>query len=144
MLVQSHDRFDVVAEFDPSSGRLVPQPRVPGTEPHATSGWFAVLDGRCIVFFREHGKLKLRIGTSLFLVDSGAIVGWKASGQHVVLSVSNSSMQASVLYQAGPPGVPLDLDPTPFVSSEDWDFGLFVFNVVSDPERFELVRLGPI
>ena len=143
MLVRSHDRFDVVAEFDSLTGRLVPYPRQPGIGLNATSGWFAVLDGRCVVFFADQGQLKLRIGTSSFLLDSGTIVQWEACDQDVVLSVSDSSTQTTVVYRVNPPYIPADLDMTPFVSPEDWDLGLFVFNVMSDPERSELVRLGP-
>jgi hypothetical protein len=28
-----------------------------------------------------------------------------------------------------------DADPTPFVSAEDFDFGLFIANVIGDPGR---------
>ncbi len=31
--------------------------------------------------------------------------------------------------------IPPSLDPTPYVEEEDFDFGLFVYNVANDPER---------
>ena len=34
---------------------------------------------------------------------------------------------------------PLELDPTPFVEEEDFDFCLFLLNVLSDPGRKERI-----
>lgn len=141
MLVQYHDRFDVVAEFDPGSGRIRVMPRPAGTGPSATDGWFAILSGACVVFYRLGGQLWLRVGDRSFGLDGGASVDWRVEGGESVLVVVDGSGQVVLRYAPGPlSGPPLSEDPTPFVANEDWDLGLFVANVMSDEERRDLVR----
>ena len=37
---------------------------------------------------------------------------------------------------------PLEVDPTPFVEEEDYDYGLFLSNVVDDPDRKNRIYSG--
>jgi hypothetical protein len=141
MLVQYHDRFDVVAEFDPGSGRIRVMPRPPGTGSSATDGWFAILSGACVVFYRWGEQLWLRVGDRSFDLDAGASVSWRVEGGEAVLVVVDGGGQVVLRYTPGPlSGPPLSEDPTPFIEKEDWDLGLFVANVMSDVERRNLVR----
>jgi hypothetical protein len=139
MLVQYHDRFDVVAEFNPSSGQLRVQSRPPGLSPAGTEGWFSILAGITVVFYRQTNHLWLRVGERVFDLDGGASVSWSSAGGVAVFRAEDSSGEVVVRYRAGPN---LAEDPTPFVEDEDWDLGLYVANVVSDEERSELVRRG--
>lgn len=139
MLVQYHDRFDVVAEFDPPSGQLRVRPRPPGLSPAGTEGWFSILGGSAVVFYRHTNHLWLRVGERVFDLDGGASVDWCSEEGFAVLRAHDSTSEVLIRYPAGPN---LDQDPTPFVEEEDWDLGLFVANVVLDEERSELVRSG--
>jgi hypothetical protein len=139
MLVQYHDRFDVVGEFSPSSGHLRVQPRPPGLSPSGTEGWFSILAGVAVVFYRQANHLWLRIGERVFDLDGGASVDWRREGDVAVFRVEDSSGEVAVTYQAGPN---LDPDPTPFIEDEDWDLGLYIANVLFDEERSELIRRG--
>jgi hypothetical protein len=139
MLVQYHDRFDVVAEFHPSSGRLEVQPRPPGLSPSQTHGWFSILAGVTVVFYRRANHLWLRVGERVFDLDGGASVDWRTEDGVAVFRAEDASGEVVVRYRAGPN---LDQDPTPFVEDEDFDLGLYVANVLLDEERSHLVRSG--
>lgn len=139
MLVQYHDRFDVVAEFEPRSGQLRLKPRPAALAPTATDGWFSMLSGMCVVFYRQANRLWLRIGQRIFDLDGDASVDWQSESGTAVFRAIDSAGPVTLTYPAGPD---LGPDPTPFVADEDSDLGLFVANVLFDEERSELVRSG--
>ena len=143
MLLQNHGRFDVVAEFHPDTGRVDLLARPTGLAVTDTDGWFSILAGVCVVFFRRGGKLWLRVGDHAFDLDSGAEIEWAGDGRISRLRVTDHETDVILNYPSGPPFGPLiSDDPTPFVAEEDWDLGLFVSNVVFDDERRDLVRQG--
>jgi hypothetical protein len=141
MLVQYHDRYDVVAEFNPESGQIRPLPRPAELGPTGTDGWFAILAGTCVVFYRDTGRLWLRVGDRTFDVDANASVDWRIEEGNAVFSVADDVGQVVVKYPSGPlSGPSLCDDPTPFVEEEDWDLGQFVTNILNDEERSDLLR----
>jgi len=144
MLVQDFERYDVVAEFDPTTGRVEPVPRPPGLPWNATDGWFATIEGICVVFYRLEGQLWLLAGNHRFNLDGKASVAWRRDGSTAVFTVADEAGQVTLRYRPGPSsGPPLSEDPTPFVEEEDWDLGLFVTNILVDEERSELMRHPP-
>ena len=137
-------RFDVVADFNPDTGRTEIMPRPQGLGVSATDGWLSLLAGVCVVFYRRSGHLWLRVGERTFDVDRDPKVEWRREGRMSILSVSADNAEVVLRYQAGPrSGPPVSDDPTPFIDHEDWDLGLFVSNVIFDEERAEIVRHGP-
>lgn len=137
MFVESHDRFDVVADFDPATGRLAEVNRADG--PTATAGTvrghYARLSGTLTVFYRLGNSLWLRIGSQardLGLV--GLEVGWvHVDGRSTLTLLEQGVLIAEIRYQPRTGGGAKD--PTPFAESEDWDFGLFVKSVLGDEGR---------
>ncbi|MEZ5378231.1 MAG: hypothetical protein R2733_17115 [Acidimicrobiales bacterium] len=140
MLVQCHDRFDLVAEFTPESGLLKPRRRPPGLSPTGTDGWYATLDGVNVVFYRSDGRLWLSLDDRVFDLDGETSVAWHDDGPEAVFAVADEGGQVLLRYPKGPD---LSDDPTAHVSDEDWDLGLFIANVMFDEERTDLVRRGP-
>lgn len=141
MLIQYHDHFDVVGDFDPESGRIQIRPRRQAEPSSGTAGWFSILEGTCVVFYRASGKLWLRVGDRRFDLDSGTSVSWYTEQRRAVFKVSDSSGDTVLRYLAGPrSGPPLVDDTTPFAEPEHWDLGLFVTNVLGDEERSHLLR----
>lgn len=143
MYIESFDRFDAVATFDPSTGRLVESSRAAFREGHGPpSGHYARLAGTLAVLYRDGGVLHLRLGDYDGAIESRrARVRW--SHDHGVSSltvIEHGATVAEVEYRPGPLSVAGD--PTPFVESEDWDFGLFVRNVLADGGRSERIYGG--
>ena len=46
----------------------------------------------------------------------------------------------TIRYKPSVVGPSLESDPTPFVEREQFDFGLFIHNVLNDPKRRRLLR----
>lgn len=142
MLVQCFDRYDVIADFDTVTGLVAPRSRPTSVAVWDTDGWYASLDGASVVFYRHGGELKVRINSTIFHLDRSASIAWARHSGRSILQVQDASSVVVLSYAAGVPLGSLADDPTPFVEDEDWDLGLFMFNVLSDPQRAELVRLS--
>ena len=61
---------------------------------------------------------------------------------NVLTLVRNGAVHFRWVYK--PPIIepPLDMDPTPFVEEEDFDFGVFVYNVIKDTGRTDRIYTG--
>ncbi len=133
MLVASHDAWANLAEFDSVTGALREFARG-DVEEAAVQGHYARLSGTTAVLYWVSGSLWLRLGDVVRDVGGETVeVEWAASGGRASLSLAEDGEQvASVHYTPGPY---FEDDPTPAVKAEDFDFGLFVRNVLADPAR---------
>jgi hypothetical protein len=144
MLVESYDRFQMIGEFDPASGALREFKRdeaPPELLAEPVRGHYASLEGVQAILYRSDGTLWLRLdGEARPLALDAKNARWSRHGDRSrLILLGNGDTIASVEYRPGPAGPPLRDDPTPFVESEDWDFGLFVQNVVTNPDRASLI-----
>ncbi len=137
MLVQSHNTFWLVADFDERTGELKEFRRSSADDPpfSASRGAFMSTPDGNVVFYRHHDSLWLRIGEVVrALDDAGHEVRWRRASEKSTLELLDRGVTAaSVQYAPGPGGE--DDDPTSFAEREDWDFGLFVKNVLEDQGR---------
>lgn len=142
MRVDSHDLYTSVGEFDPATGDLVELARdaLDATPP---SGHYARLAGTLVVLYRDGRDLWIRIGgTARNCADKGTSIEWGRSGtaSRLALSTDGREVAAVEYVVVGEGGGPAD--PTPFADPEDWDFGLFVKNVLDDVGRSERIYQG--
>lgn len=140
MLVESHDRFDDVAHYEPESGRFVEFSRGAAAEQQVAGpvgGHYSRLGGELAVFYRDAGVLWLRIGDRIRrLGDGGAAVRWENSDGRSRFSILDEGREVvAVEYSSPVRGSDLVNDPTPFAEAEDWDFGLFVQRVLAEDAR---------
>jgi hypothetical protein len=140
MLVESHDRFMMIGEFDPESGALREVTRddaPPELLAQPVRGHYASLDGTRAVLYRSGGKLWLQLdGKARPLAPGGRNVHWSRRGDSSqLILLDNGDVIAAAEYHPRLVGPPLRDDPTPFVEDEDWDFGLFVQNVLMNLDR---------
>lgn len=84
--------------------------------------------------------LHLRVSNRSWRADNGLKTSWRRDGHQAVLTIGEESSRFELRYV--PPGnpVPHELDFTPFVEPEDFDFGLFIANVLNDEKRLALMR----
>ena len=143
MLLASHDRFDEMAVFNLSDGRLTilsrDEARASGMSDVA--GFFSALDGHTWIFFRDSaGTLFLKVDDVLLPLDEETHAKHVRGGSRCSLDViRNGAVIQRFMYEIEPLDPPLELDPTPFVEEEDFDFGLFVANVCGSTERKEAI-----
>ncbi len=138
MLLLSHDRFGVVADFEPVGGQFLEIERSDAGDliNQPVSGHFARLGELLAVLYRSDGGLRMRLGSLDFALACTERVEWSSDGVTSTLEVELETERIRVQYPSGPSLVG---DPTPFVEPEHFDFGLFVANVASDPARLERI-----
>jgi hypothetical protein len=148
MIVHSFDRFGETAGFDPDTG-VLDTPVAGGSASAATSvhGHYGTLGETSVVFYRDsEGRgsegLLLRAGETVVPVDDTVSVTHEQHDGHRTLRVTDRASGDVALrldYTVPEPIVAPEDDPTPFAEAEDFDFGLFIANVASDPRRRSLV-----
>jgi hypothetical protein len=128
--VHSFDVFATVGRFNPGTGVLETFPREAG-EP-GPEGHFAELDGRLVVLYRAADGLRVACDGRSWRADAST-VRWSDRQGERTFSL-NEPGQPALELRYRPAELDAD-DLTPLADAEDWDFGLFVAEVVGDADR---------
>lgn len=137
LLLQSHDRFDEYAEFDPQSARFSVHSKA--REPHKwtgeTAGWYTVDHGGTFALFRVDHQLFFLSGNEKYAVDPDvhATVRGDRTRRRFALTKGGQEL-LGVDYRIPEPIVPPEQDFTQ-TEPDDFDFFLFVKNMLEDPGR---------
>lgn len=136
--LESFDQYDTVGRFNPVTGAINKASRAQ-FEGVSFLGHFGSLGGWEIVFCRLNENLQVFEGASSWLA-SAQTVSWLSDGDRRVLKVASVEASAPLVVEYDSPDVSLEGDyVTSFSSQEDWDFGLFIFAVVSDTNRAQRI-----
>lgn len=136
--LESFDQYGTVGRFNPVTGVINKAPRAQ-FEDVSFLGHFGTLGGRDIVFCRLHEILQVFDGTSSWLALART-VSWLSDGDRRVLKVESVEASTPLVIEYDSPDASLEGDyVTSFSSQEDWDFGLFIFAVVSDTNRAQRI-----
>jgi len=159
MIIRCFERAREFAEFDPETGTLnCFEKEGAGMELFRgrMQGRYVWLQDKLLVFYRKDGSLHLRIAGRDYFLDGeiesrlqknrvdGVV---QAFPQKLCAAASrlagdcrkfdltkNGTVIVSLKYRSPIESV-LPFDFTPFIEDEDFDFLLFVHNVLSDPQR---------
>lgn len=138
-----HDRFTLVAAFNPDNGDLVPLARRPD-EPYGVDGFFVCRARRLLGLYRLNGCWRFRAGRVDFDVETARVERRVVGPLHTLRFVGDDGKATTCRYLdwelAWRWFIPESWDDTPFVESEDFNWGLFVKHVMDDPGRRS--RLG--
>lgn len=138
MILQSQDRFDEIAVLNLSTGEtnFVSKSKHPELASQPTSGWYSVVDNVMCRLYRKEGVLFLGVGKQTFkLLDDVGSRLIRGQDSSTFQLISNGDLLFSFKYNLPKLDVPLKNDPTPFIEEEDFDFLLFVDNVLKDKAR---------
>lgn len=141
MLVESHNRYDDVGDFDHECGTLTQFSRCAPNKHRDllnehVRGHFAWLDGKLSVFYRNAGALWLSIDGQEVNVELPDIeVRCERADDHSRLVVLKRGVELAAAEYLQDPNSAFTEDLTPFVEPEDRDFGVFVLTVLDDPGR---------
>jgi hypothetical protein len=137
MRVHSFDHHAEVADFVPTDGTLRTYRRsVAPTRTAPLRGHYATLDREIAVLYRDTGGLKFfRPGVGVVELSSGVTVSWQlVTRNKAQLSISGDD-PVQIVYRSNANRIAARIAATPNGRREDWDFGLFIANVLKDPER---------
>jgi hypothetical protein len=105
-------------------------------------GWFAFLGGTPVALFVRAGTVTLLVGDKVLPVDENTAARLSDQGGTRVLTVYlGTRCEVRLPYRRPTPWPPLEVDPTPMIEEEDYDYGLFLRNVIENRERQRRLRL---
>jgi hypothetical protein len=132
-LLQSKDRFNDVYEIDLATGSYCIHDRHTITSP--LHGFAAILDGYLVALYRHEGQLHVRINRQDLLLDETTTATLNRAQTHHLM-IENRAGQ-SLNWEYTPPRIdpPLEDDLSACVEEEDFDFGIFVYNIINQPGR---------
>jgi hypothetical protein len=123
-----------------SGGRLLRAATVAETNGIPLVGHFAELNGERVMLFRCDERLYVRFGHDLPLATDGLLAEWwVAFGKAHFRLKRGEQILVERSYSLSVHIKNLVHDPTPFVEAEDFDFLLFVRNVLNDSARSQRI-----
>jgi hypothetical protein len=139
--LQSNEKFDSLAEYDPKNGMLTKHSRknLGSNVPETTDGFYSELTNGVFILYRFNDNLYFRANDNDFILDSVTEVVVSGPQEKRELKVlCNGKMIFKTIYSSHDIG-PLSNDPTPFIEDEDFDFGIFVSNISKSPKRKDIL-----
>lgn len=136
MILESKDDFDQLAELDPNGTYLFLSRKQHPELTGSPSGGYSMVDGTMVSLYRMDGGLYFRVGEQEFqLTDDVTSTLTREDNKQVFRLVQDGSPLLIFGYTPQGNEIPLNIDPTPFVEEEDFDFLLFVHNVLTEGGR---------
>jgi hypothetical protein len=138
IVLHSMEQFDDLATMDVATGELTHYSRqtAPLLAARPIGGHFSSREQGFIALYRLHDVLHLRVDRTDVPLTGDVIVTLETAGSRRTLRVLRGDNTIFELeYERPKIDPPLEVDPTPFVEEEHFDFGLFVFNIMADPGR---------
>ncbi len=138
LIIHSHDRYRDFLQFDPATGasRHLFLDDVPKLE-EKSCGHFAQINGHLMMLFRDDESLHLRIDRQDYVITDTTRVALERGRVNVLSIYQGENLVDKFSYEPYHPDL-VDhwrIYWTPFITKEDWDFGLYVFNVLNDTGR---------
>ncbi|MFK0256293.1 hypothetical protein [Streptomyces sp. NPDC090445] len=129
--ISSFERWGDQASFDTDSAVLGPIRRAAGPDVSSGSrGCFGRLGEILAVLYRVDGVLRLRLGDR-DMVLTGDLAARHERGE----SINNLTVGTLRIAYPRPVEELDEDDPTAFAEPEDFDMGLFLANILNDPDR---------
>ena len=135
MILQSHSRYDCLADFDHATGqyRLLSKAAVGGNP--ETKGWFDILSSEFVALYRTDWQLFLRIGEISLVFTDDVQIDVSGPSNRRQLTIKRGDETVSTITYAIDPLFAIEDDPAPTGEPEDFDFGLFLTNIAHHKAR---------
>ena len=106
-----------------------------------TIGWYKIVNGMICAFYVRNNNLMLKYGENDFLISSSS------KAKSILINdnfyafrlFEESKVIFEFLYEANKSL--FNLEPFDYLDEEDFDWGLFLSNIINDPERKERILL---
>lgn len=135
--LRSNERFNDVVELDENSGEWR-APTRSEVVPSQTDGYYSILSNAFCAVFRSENQLYVRIGDKTVELTGDVEISVHGPPENRVISLKAGGTRVSHSYALS--SASIDGDVTPFVEDEDFDFGVFLANIASNPERQAILR----
>ena len=144
ILLQSKDEFDSLAELDLLTGQLTWHSKQtnPDLAKRPSCGSISHVQGRVMALYAIDGNLHFWIDKEDFILADDVEVDFERlrNGSNHIRLLHDKTVLFDWMYEQPVIEPRLGVDTTAFVDEEDFDFGLFVFNVLNDIGRYTRLR----
>ena len=140
--LQSQDKFAELARLSLDTGEVsfVSKHSDPALKAAVTSGGYSIVNGVMCSLYKVGGGLYLRVGEqALEITDEVEARLDRSPKKHTFQLLRDGKLLLEFIYSPPKSDIPLADDPTPFIEEEDFDFLLFVTNVLKDKSRRQRV-----
>lgn len=136
MYLEAFGRYPTVAEFDPASNYFSELNRLEDKVPPDARFWgyFDKLGGQLLLLYRVGEELFLRHNNQDNRIDDDVSASFTEGAMNRLLVTRGDETMVDITYPH-PKEWRIPFDTTPFVEDEDFDFGLFIANVLTEPGR---------
>ena len=137
MRVYSYDEPSKVADFQPGDGDLrVYRRSVAPNRSTPPSGHYSILNRKLVVLYREGNSLKFFLeGAGVTALNDGITVAWQLVTKNKAQLSLDTDPPIQIVYRSDYNRVVSHIAAAPNTTREDLDFGLYVSNVLKNPER---------
>ncbi len=137
MLLQSHQVFDTIADYNPGTDEFVTFSRrcQPMRMTGPITGSFDHINGRRALLFRLAEILYLQIDSQRLSMEDHIVKLRFENGQRLLEVFTGDRVVLKLICTPPTLDPPLELDLTAFIEEEDFDFGLYLANVSSNRDR---------
>ena len=152
IFLQNYKEFQTFCGYDEKNGEVeyYLKNEHPELNKQPKTGVFSEIDGKTVLFFRRNGILQLTIEKDVFSIDDDMRANWelKKNCEH------NSPTAVFSLYQEEKKLKAIEYTPflsrniipeddSAFVDEEDYDFLIFIHNVLNDRKRRSSIYMEP-
>lgn len=145
MWICSNDDFDCIAKFDPQTGSLEKYSATALNQdaPQSTeiAGNFSEVKHARFVLYRSENQIIFRVDDAEFVLDGRTIIDVSKCQSIRQMAIQREGALIFEFKYELMRDDSIPNDPTPFVSDEDFDFGLLASNISKSAERRD-VMLG--
>lgn len=145
LILQSHDRFDEYAEFDPEKAELAlySKTREPQKWTGEPAGWYTVENGSTFALFRVDHQLFFLGGGVKYSVGDDVHATVKGDRVRRRFALAKAGQELfGIDYNVPEPVIPPEQDFTQ-TEPDHFDFFLFVRNMLEDPGRRRFAKGFP-
>ena len=143
MILQSKDKFDEIADLNLDTGdaMFLSKASHPNLSSERPEGAYSIVDGTmCSLYRTKDGSLYLRVGEKQFkVVDQIRSTLIQFPNKNVFKLFDADNLLLEFIYPTPLPDISQDDDLTAFIEREDFDFLLFLHNILSDAGRRQRV-----
>jgi hypothetical protein len=136
MILQSFERFDEIGELLPGGNVLnvFSRSNLDG-ESIVLAGYYGRLGRKRVMFWWDGEVFNIHADNIHSSLSPERKASWRLDGQRASVVILPTSPVTEIRYRINHKRNNIQVDATPNSSDEDWDFGLFICNIINSPER---------
>jgi len=100
------------------------------------NGFYETVNDKLCILFKYNKELFLKIDAEEFHITDETDSRFRKEGEHHIFELKRQNeFLIEIVYLGPKPEIPLEIDPTPFIEYEHFDFLFFIHNILMEEGR---------